>query len=289
MWLNQDDPILADRNIRLGLAHSMNVDLMLTSLLRGDYERLKQHYDGYWDYTDPSVAPRPFDLAKADEYFNAAGFTRRGPDGIRVRGDQRLAFNVVYSTQEHTPRLVLLREEARKAGVELNLQLQDSSASFKQIREKKHQIAWMAWATSTTPQFWEHYHSENAHKPQTNNITNTVDPELDKMIIAYQDAVDKPTRVRLAHEIERKIYDIGMFIPMYKVPYTREAYWRWLRLPTWHGTRTTDSLFNPMSEGLSSDGLFWIDEAMKKETIDARANGRAFPPVTVMDETWHVK
>ena len=289
MWLNEDDPLLADRNIRLGLAYSMNVDLMLSTILRGDYERLKQHYDGYWDYTDPSVEPRPFDLAKADEYFNAAGFTKRGPDGIRVRGNQRLSFNVVYSTQEHTPRLVLLREEARKAGVELNLQLQDSSAAFKQILEKKHQIAWMAWATGVTPAFWEHYDSVNAHKPQTNNITNTADPELDKMIKEYQDATDKPTRVRLAHEIERKLYDLCVFIPMYKVPYTREAYWRWLELPAWHGTRTTGILFDPMSEGMSTDGLFWIDEARKAETLAARANGTSFPPVTIVDETWHVK
>jgi microcin C transport system substrate-binding protein len=289
MWLNQDDPLLKDRNIRLGLAYSMNVDLMLSTILRGDYERLKQHYDGYWDYTDPSIQPRPFDLAKADEYFNAAGFTKRGPDGIRVRGNERLSFNVVYYTQDHTPRLVLLREEARKAGVELNLQLQDSSAAFKQILEKKHQIAWMAWATGYTPAFWEHYDSENAHKPQTNNITNTADPELDGLIEQYQDATDKPTRVRLAHTIEQKLYDLAVFIPMYKVPYTREAYWRWLRLPPSHGTRTTDVLFTPMNETMQSDGLFWIDDARKAETLAARANGMSFPPVTIVDETWHVK
>jgi microcin C transport system substrate-binding protein len=109
------------------------------------------------------------------------------------------------------------------------------------------------------------------------------------MITQYQDATDKPARVRIAHEIERMIYDIGMFIPMYKVPYTREAYWRWLRLPAWHGTRTTDALFNPMAEGMGADGLFWIDEARKTETLAARASGMAFPPVTIIDETWHVK
>jgi microcin C transport system substrate-binding protein len=82
---------------------------------------------------------------------------------------------------------------------------------------------------------------------------------------------------------------MGMFIPMYKVPYTREAYWRWLKLPPWYGTRTTDTLFNPMQENLESDGLFWIDEAMKAETLEARASGRAFDPVTIVDETWHVE
>jgi microcin C transport system substrate-binding protein len=289
MWLNTDDPILADINVRLGLAYSMNVDLMLKTVLRGDYERLKQAYDGYWDYTDETIKPRPFDLAKANEYFDKAGWTTRGPDGIRTKNGQRLSLNVSYATQEYTPRLVLLREEAKKAGVELNLQLMDSAAAFKQALEKKHQIAWMGWSTSLTPQFWGSFYSSNAHKPQTNNITNTADPELDKMIMAYRNGTDRATRVELAHKIERKIYDLAVFIPMYKVPYTREAYWRWMKLPATYGTRTSDALFDPLAEGFGADGLFWIDQDAKKETLEARASGRTFPPVNIVDETWHVK
>ena len=56
-WLNMDDPLLADHNIRLGLAHSMNIERLLTTLLRGDYERLKMHHEGYWDYTNPNIEP----------------------------------------------------------------------------------------------------------------------------------------------------------------------------------------------------------------------------------------
>ena len=155
LWLNTDDPVLADRNVRLGLAHAMNIDLLLSTVLRGDYERLKTHHDGYWDYSNPNIQPREFALQKADEYLDAAGFPNRGPDGIRMRDGQRLTLRVVYSTQEHTPRLVLLREEAKKAGIELNLQLLDSSAAFKQILEKQHQVAWMAWGIGLTPRFWQ--------------------------------------------------------------------------------------------------------------------------------------
>ena len=283
-WLNMDDPVLADRNVRLGLAHAMNIDRLLQTLLRGDYERLKQHYDGYWDYTNPAVEPRGFDLARADEYFSAAGWTTRGPDGIRVRDGARLSFSVVYGTQEHTPRFVLLREEAKKAGVEINLQLMDASAYFKHILEKQHQIASMSWSTSLTPRFWEHYHSVNAHQTQTNNITNTDDPRLDELITAYDDATDKPTRVRLAHEIQQILYDTAAFIPTWKVPYTREAYWRWMQLPESYGTRTTELLFEPVVSG-----LFWIDEDIKNETLAARRAGDGFEPVTIIDDRWRVE
>jgi len=281
MWLNMDDPILADRNVRLGLHHAMNVEQMLSSVLRGDYERLRMHYDGYWDYSNPDIYAREFDLDKADEYFSAAGWTEYGPDGIRRKDGQRLSLTVLYSTQEHTARLVVLREEARKAGVELNLQLTDSSAAFKQILEKQHQIGWMAFNVGPWPSPWQHYHSENAHKPQTNNITNTDDPELDALIDAFDSATEKEERIRLIHQVEQMLHDIGMFIPMYKVPYTREAYWRWLRMPEHYATRTTEAIFEPMAEG-----LFWIDEAAKAETLQAKDSGEAFEPVYIEDTTW---
>ena len=284
LWLNTDDPILADRNVRLGLAHAMNIDLLLSTVLRGDYERLKTHHDGYWDYSNPNIQPREFDLQKADEYLDAAGFPNRGPDGIRVRDGQRLSLRVVYSTQEHTPRLVLLREEAKKAGIELNLQLLDSSAAFKQILEKQHQVAWMAWGIGLTPRFWQHYHSENAHKPQTNNITNTDNPEMDALIMEYRAATDKETRIRLAHQLEQIVHESGVFIPTYKVPYTREAYWRWLRLPEHFASRTTEVIFNPMVEG-----VFWIDEEIKAETLAAKDRGDTFEVVNIADTTWRVE
>ena len=284
LWLNTDDPVLADRNVRLGLAHAMNIDLLLSTVLRGDYERLKTHHDGYWDYSNPNIQPREFDLQKADEYLDAAGFPNRGPDGIRMRDGQRLSLRVVYSTQEHTPRLVLLREEAKKAGIELNLQLLDSSAAFKQILEKQHQVAWMAWGIGLTPRFWQHYHSENAHKPQTNNITNTDNPEIDALIMEYRAATDKETRVRLAHQLEQMVHESGVFIPTYKVPYTREAYWRWLRLPEHYASRTTEVIFNPMVEG-----VFWIDEEIKAETLAGKDRGDTFEVVNIADTTWRVE
>ena len=43
-----------------------------------------------------------------------------------------------------TPRLVVLREEAKKAGIDLKLKLLDSSSAFKSFLEKKHEIAYMS-------------------------------------------------------------------------------------------------------------------------------------------------
>lgn len=291
-FLNTKDPILADRDTRLGLAYSMNVEKVIRTLLRNDYERLQNMNEGYGDYSNPDIHARPFDLAKANEYFDKAGWTMRGPDGIRTRNGERLSLRVTYYSQDHTPRLVILREEARKAGIELTLQYLDAPAAYKQVMEKKHQIAMMAWAGGgLTPRYWEHFHSDNANKPATNNITNTADPVIDKEIIAYQKASTKEERVRLARDIERLVYESAVFIPTYKTSYVRFGFWRWIKFPPAHATRTSeDSLGDIVAPfGTSSGGLFWIDEKEKERVQQARPLGEKFDPIDIVDETWRVK
>lgn len=288
LWLNLDDPLLADRNVRLGLAHSLNLDRVISNVFRGDYSRLNSAYQGYyWNYTNPNVKALPFDLAKASEYFDAAGWTQRGPDAIRIKQGQRLAVTISYGTDEHTPWLIVLREEARKAGIELNLQLLDPATWGRQLQEKKHQIIVMSLSRGLTPSFWQAHHSDNAHKPNTNNVTNTDNPELDLLIEEYDQTSELEGRVSLAHEIQQIVADEASFLPLYTPTYVRETFWRWMKLPEWHSVRTVDDLnggvFDPV--GL---GLFWIDEDEKAATLEARASGRTFPPIDIVDTTWRV-
>ena len=97
--------------------------------------------------------------------------------------------------------------------------------------EKKHDVAWSGWSTSLRPQSWEHFHSINAHKGQTNNITNTDDAEMDRLIDDYRDSLDEDERIELARRIQTRVHEIGAFVPTFMVPYFREVYWRWWRLP----------------------------------------------------------
>lgn len=287
MYLNEDDPILSDRNVRLGIAYAMDVQKVIHTVLHNDYERLQTQNDGYGVYTNHNIHARPFNLAKANEYFDRAGWTKRGPDGTRIKNGQRLSVRVIYYNSDDTPQLVVLKEQAQKAGLDLELQLLDSSTAVKQILEKKFQIAWMGWtAGGISPRYWQFYASVNAHKPQTNNITNTDDPSLDAKIKAYRNAASKKTRIALAHQIEKMIYNRGCFIPTYKVPYVREGFWRWLKLPPFYGTRSTEDLFSPFG---TPGGLFWIDQAEKKKVLEARRHGDKLPPINIVDKTWQVK
>ncbi len=284
-YLNTDQPLLNNRNIRRGIAYASDFDLVDKEYFRGDWVRMQTSADGFADVPFPDIHPRPFSIAKALACFAEAGFKKRGPDGILVDAQgRRLSFTVTTGYQVMRDPLTILRQQAAKAGLELNLEVLDSTTADKKIMEKHHQIAFMAFNVPQTryPDYWQMFDSINAGKPQTNNLTNTADPRLDKLISAY-DRAETMDQIRpLAHAIELRIRYDAAFIPAFKVPFFRVGYWRWLKFPKAFATRQTSN----SSDNIIADGLFWIDENAKRETLAARASGKTFPPVIKTYDQW---
>ncbi|MEZ6963982.1 extracellular solute-binding protein [Aeromonas sp. S9(2024)] len=290
LYLNTADPLLRDLNVRLGIQYALNLDKMLTTLLRGDYQRLNSYGSGQGDFTNTEIKARPFDPKLAREYFAKAGFSKAGPNGIlQDNKGQPLTLTITYTTAEHAQRLTLLREEAKKAGLNLELNLMDASAGFKSMLEKKHQSAWMAWSGGRYPAYWEFFHKVNANKPQTNNIMNIDDDAISALVEQYDKEFDFAKKAALSRQIQQRLYELASFVPAYQVPYTREGAWRWIKLPKVPATPKSELLYWPLdggNSGYSYGGLLWIDEALKTETKAAIKRGQTFPPVVRIDKTY---
>ena len=264
LWINEDQGYLADPLIRRGIAHAMDFDRVIEKHFRGDYARLRGTSDGFGAFTHPDLVARPFDIARARELFAEAGFDQPGPDGILRNADgDRLSFTVTVSQGPREEVLQILREEARKAGLELNILSLEPTSAFKQILEKQHQIAFSGWNTSLPyPRYWEGFHSANAGRPQTNNITNTDDPELDTLIERYRASTSREEKIALAHQLEERVHEEAVFIPGYYVPFYRVAYWRWIHFPEHFDVR--------LSQGAGQYGLLWIDQEERSRILAER-------------------
>lgn len=283
LYLNTQDTLLKDINVRKGLASSLNWERVLSFFFRGDFERLPGYATGYGLFTDPKVTPAPFDLAAAQKYFEAAGFVVRGADGILRRSDgTRLSVTITAIDGPLSGVLMILKEEALKAGVELNLEILDGTTAFKKVSEKKHQAAFMAFNTAVErfPRFWEMFHSVNA-KPQTNNLCQLADKNIDALIDRYDREVDVEEIKNLAYQLQERVAEANVFIPGFMRPWYRQGYWRYVRFPAFFDVRTSS---DPMSSG-----LFWIDEAARAETQAAIAAGKTFDNQIKIFDQWHPK
>jgi microcin C transport system substrate-binding protein len=288
LWINTSRPLLDNRDIRVGINYAANWGKVIDEYFRGDYLRMRTTADGYGEFTHPTLSARPFDIEAALRHFAAAGFTRRGPDGVLVNdAGQRLSFTVTSGYEALKDILTILREEALQAGLELRLEILDGTAAWKKVQEKQHDIQFSAFAVSPEmfPRYWETYHSVNAYdvpwlpdgsvnpnrrlKAQTNNLMSIALPELDRRIEAYRASGDVDEMKRLAFEMEEILYEDGSFVPGFVIPFFRTAYWRWVRWP--------DDFNVKIAMTAAEHHLYWIDETERERVEAARRAGEPLP------------
>ena len=300
LWINEAQPILDNRDVRIGIGFATNWDLVIEKYFRGDYERMRTSYDGFGEFTHPTLRARPFSVEKALESFAKAGFKQRGDDGILVneRG-QRLSFTLSTGYENFRDILTILREEALKAGLEFRLEVLDQTAAFKKSQEKQHDIVFTGFNVSPEmyPRYWEYFHSTNAYdrpfledgsvnpdrkiKVQTNNILSIANRDLDQLIDQYVASDDAEVMKKLGHRIEEGVFEDACFVPGFVMPFYRWEAWRYIRFPEQFGIK----LANEYEEYW----VHWMDEDLKKQVLDAKKAGRALEPMVLDDETYRIQ
>jgi len=287
LWINTSRPHLDNREIRVGINHASNWNLVIEKFFRGDYGRMQTSSDGYGEFTHPTLKSREFSIEKAQEAFAKAGFSERGPDGILVNENgERLSFTLSSGYESLKDILTILKEEAAKAGLEFRIELLDGTAGWKKVQEKKHDIHFSAFGVSLEmyPRFWETYHSDNAYdvaflddgsinperklKTQTNNLETMAIIEMDELISQYRASDDMDEMMRLAHTMTEMHHEHASFVPAFYQPFYRVGHWRWIRYP--------EGFNYKHSRGAGQLFVHWIDPVMKEETQQARKDGLAF-------------
>lgn len=297
LWINTARPLLDQLEVRLGINYATHWQLVIDKFFRGDYSRMETAQEGFGDFTHPTLKAREFSIDRALEHFARAGFTRRGPDGILVNdAGERLAFTLSCGYPTMKDVLTILKEEAAKAGLEFRIEMLDGTAGWKKVQEKQHDIHFSAFGVflEMYPRFWEHYHSDNAYdrafledgsvnpdrkiKVQTNNLETFAVAEMDPLIEQYRASADREEMIALAHRMTEIHHDHGSFVPGFYQGFYRIGHWRWLRYP---------SFFNHKHSSSASE-LFvhWIDEDIKRETLEARKSGKTFEPTVTVYDRW---
>ena len=288
--INSQKPPFDDLNIRIGFHHAMNFDMVLEKIFRGDFVRMNTVADGYGARSHPTLRAREFSIEKALEYFAKAGFKERGGDGILINSSgQRLSIELLTGYRHFEDVLVVLKEQAKKAGLELKLKVLEPTAAWKAANEKNHQVIFSAFNSFVElfPRFWEPFHSDNAYqevgdlkfeedgslklnlttKVSTNNFTQTAVREIDHLINEYRDEEDLGRISEMAHQLSQMIHDHAVWVPAWKKPWLRIGHWNWVKFPEDWGPKE--------SRDYEEFQVFWIDETEKEKILKAMEAGES--------------
>ncbi len=284
IYFNHHKKPLNNRDVRIGIQHATDFQSVIDYDLRGDAQRLHITNDGYSLFPVEGITTREFDPDKARAAFAKAGFKKSGADGILVNeAGERLSISVTYSNIPVRSKMMQrLAERAKLAGLEYRLDGMEHTASFQKILNKKHDATFTAWSsTPPFPRYYEGWHSVNAYDPGTKNprvMTNNISVYANPAIDPLAETVRFGTSLEEIHQAtikaEQILHEDAAWVPGYKRAFYRCGHWRWMRWPDDFNVRLNDIP--------EESYLYWIDEDMKKETLEAKAKGKAFPEVDVI-------
>lgn len=277
MFLNVRHPLFSDQKVRKAMYYAVDMQGMIDNVLFGEYQR--QHNVGVGqvkygiEFNDNTIRKPSFDPEKAKALLAEAGYDKIGDDGIAVNAEgERVAFDLIYAWKHHTERISYLVEQAKKAGVHIELVLQSGDTLWQSFTTHKFQACWTGYGGRRVPQYWEFIHSSQVKDNGLNAVFGWSSPRTDELTLANREGgLSYEDKAKNNKEIERILDDAAVFLPHYYLDYRRSLVWKHIRFPGWLNFRFNASFTNPYT-------YMWIDEDIRTEVNTAMQENKTFEP-----------
>lgn len=293
LHMNLEAPIFQNRDFRKAMQHLFNFERLNRNLMFDEYFRQNSFFEGT-EYANPEIEPYAFDPVLAREYLERAGFRR--PDEIRsenllegfwnviegllfTRSDtddilvdeegRKASFEVVYGQAGLGRHLTVMQQEYRRAGIDMRLRLLEPGTAFERGLERKYEMTVTSRAAGLFPAPRQYLHTEFRDATNNNNIWGFGTPEVDSLILVYEEDLDFEDRLAAIHRIDEIVHEEAFYIPFWMAPYLRLVYWDHIRFPESYLPRRTQSLTDWF--------VYWIDPERRERLEDAMDAGRALP------------
>ncbi len=203
---NDTVPGLSDLSVRRAMMYGWDRRAVADGLYHGDVvvnDSLTPWALARW-HTD-KVAHYPYDAARARAVLDAAGW-RLGLDGVRRRGNVRLAFTLKNSTGDAVLSDVCAAFQAdmRAIGISIEIQRLDYATFVEQTSALHYQLALTGWGGVTDPDEFTFLDSSQI-VPIGNNETGYRNARVDRDLRAGLKTFDEARRRALYDDYQRVI------------------------------------------------------------------------------------
>jgi peptide/nickel transport system substrate-binding protein len=165
------------------------------------------------------VRPLPFDVEAAKRLLDEAGFVDADGDGVRERGEERLAFAFLAAAQSSKMAKVLplYLDALAKAGIGARIETVDASAYLARVRAHDFDAIALSWSTPDVEQdVWQNLHSSQAEAGS--NYVGFADAEVDALLERIRVEFDPAARHALEREVHRRVHEAQAYLFMGRRP-----------------------------------------------------------------------
>jgi peptide/nickel transport system substrate-binding protein len=213
LYFNLHHPALAERSVRLALAHLVQTDEVVRVVYQNlVYPAATFIHPSRKEFLNDTLRPRAYDPSRAALLLSEAGWRDTDGDGIlnKVLNGRKTNLNFTILTNSgNLPRqqmAEMLREAARPLGIRLEVHLQELPQVIEKLRTHEFEIylgGMIASVVETDPyQIW---HS-TAHTLGS-NFSGFHSAQADSLIERYRTTPHRAERIKILKELQAIVYE----------------------------------------------------------------------------------
>jgi len=206
---NLKDPRFADVRVRRALAHAMDVEVLIDSILTSGGERYGRRAVGtitpeLCSMHNDDIQPLNHDLERASALFAEAGWHDSDGDGWLDRDGQRFTFTL--ETNAGNPRRalaqIIVQEQLRQAGIDVQVGTVEGNVFFDKLKRHEFEAALGGWGSSLFVDPSNKWLTGGAY-----NYPSYSNPQVDELINRGLATADQDEARRCWQEMQARIYE----------------------------------------------------------------------------------
>ena len=155
-------------------------------------------------WSNPALAPYPYDPNKAKTLFKEAGFVDSNNDGILEKDGKPFSFEILANqNKEREMTAVLIQRRLKEVGVDVHIRILEW-ASFlgRFIEPREFDAVVLGWSLGLDPDQYNIWHS-GQQGPKQFNFVGYDNPQVDKLLEAGRLELDPDKRMKIYHEFAK--------------------------------------------------------------------------------------
>lgn len=206
---NDNNTLFSDKRVRQAMTYLTDRKKIIDEIYLGYGELAVSPFNPQSKQHNTSLMPRAYDVAKAKQLLQEAGFEDRDGDGVIENAQgQKLEFELVFpNNNEDLKRLVLLLKDLyARAGVVLKPKATEWPVMLETTETRDYDAMMLGWTSVVESDLYQIFHSSQI-EDKGDNFVSYKNMKLDKCIDQARATVDKKKRIPVWHECEAMLYD----------------------------------------------------------------------------------
>ncbi|MDP4163168.1 MAG: ABC transporter substrate-binding protein [Bacillota bacterium] len=203
-----------NENFRKGLAYGLDRQSIVSKIYLGKATLSSGPMHPKIPQNNPSVKPLPYDVKKAMEYLNKAGYTKKsdgklyGPNGKPV--ELEFSYNNGNKTREKYA--LVAQQDWAKLGIKVTVRSYEWSVFLDKLAKGQLDCFILGWSGYNANVEHSGFFSSTALPPDGNNNNFIQDKNIDKFLSDYKNEEDRNKRIKIYQAMHKYMADHEILI-----------------------------------------------------------------------------